>query len=88
MPNICKLALGMLLIATTATFAQTIPPQQPPQKDRKDFIIEGLITQRNEANDKTALCYADANNQLAERAKEIAALKAEVEKLKKLTDAK
>ncbi len=38
--------------------------QQP--KDRKDYLLEALESQRNDSLAKAALCYADANGQIAD----------------------
>jgi hypothetical protein len=46
---------------------QAVPGTPPSQasKDRKDYLLEALESQRNDAQAKLAFCYADANEQIA-----------------------
>lgn len=66
-----KLALILALLATPA-LAQDKP------KDAKDFVIEALIQQRDEALNNSARLYADSNLKLSLKDAEIADLKAKL----------
>jgi hypothetical protein len=48
-----------------AAYAQPSPqPGAPAVKDRKDYLLEALESQRNDGLSKLAICYADANDQI------------------------
>lgn len=61
--------LLVLILLTSTVFAQQ------PTKDRKDFLIDGFIAQRDNAQRDAAACYADANVMIAKLQAEIAELK-------------
>jgi uncharacterized small protein (DUF1192 family) len=68
-----------LLLAPTLALAQQSSPSSPP-KDRKDYLIEAVESQRNDALSKLAVCYADANGQIAALNAQIASLQAQIAK--------
>ncbi len=53
---------GYLVLLVTASVAAA----QQGAKDRKDYLLEALESQRNDSLAKAALCYADANGQIAD----------------------
>lgn len=67
------LLIGCFFCATTG-FAQQ------PQPERKDYIIQALETQRNEALAKEAICRADDAILIADLRKQIAEMKDQIAK--------
>lgn len=56
---IAALFIGYFAVASAPALAQPAT-----QKDRKDYLLEALESQRNDALAKTAVCYAEANEQI------------------------
>lgn len=63
--------IALLVAASMPAFAQS--PQH--EKDRKDFVIEALTSQRDTALRDAAACYADASGMIAKLQIEITELK-------------
>jgi hypothetical protein len=69
-----KLAMLIVLSSTIPALAQ----QAPPSPERQNAIIQALIAQRDDANNRNALCSADS----VDLNKQIADLKAKLEEKK------
>jgi hypothetical protein len=62
--NVLVLVLiGYSAALSGLAYAQAQQPAAPP-KDRKDYLLEALESQRNDGLSKLAICYADANDQI------------------------
>lgn len=70
---------GVLCLVSGAALAQQVGAPAPA-KDRKDFLIESLLSQTNDGSAKIAVCYADANVKINELAAQLAQAKADLEK--------
>ena len=75
-------AFAFLTSLATAAQAQQPPAAPNAPKDRKDYLMEALESQRNDSLAKLAICYADANGQIASLNTQLAATQAELNKLK------
>jgi septal ring factor EnvC (AmiA/AmiB activator) len=73
-----RIVVGIALaLASSAALAQ-----QPPQKDRKDFLIEAVESQRNDALSKLAVCFADANGGITALNTQVGQLQSDAAKAK------
>jgi hypothetical protein len=74
------LVLLALIVSSMQALAQQPPQPSAQQKDRKDYLLEAVESQRNDAQAKLAICYADANGMIAQLNAQVADLKAELAK--------
>lgn len=84
--RIVRIVLWLAFVYGLAASTASAQQQSTVQKDRKDYLIEALESQRNDGLAKLAICYADGNMQIAGMSKQISELKASLEATQKALD--